>query len=87
MVARQTRARPSFNGGRLSDPAEMIAEHPATSMVVLFGVGLGVGLVVGHAICESMRTERSDSLLNKLSCQIRDTLKQALPEGVWQHLS
>ena len=86
MVARHTRAQPGANGGRTSNPAEMIADHPATSMVVLFGVGLGVGLVIGHAICESTRTQ-SESLVHKLSCQIRDTLKQALPEGVWQHLS
>lgn len=89
MVARQSRTGSRTNGGVAARSTEMIGDYPAASMVVLFGVGLGVGLVVGHAIAESVTHEpaRHDSLVHKLTCQIRHALKQALPESVWQQLS
>ncbi len=88
MVARQTPTASRMNGGATRYP-ETIGEYPAAAMVVLFSVGLGIGLVVGHAISESLTDESrpSDSLVQKLTCQIRNALKQALPENIWQQLS
>lgn len=88
MVAWQSRTAGRMNGGA-NRPLEMIGEYPAASMVVLFSVGLGLGLVVGHALSESLAdgSRRRDSLVQKLTCQIRSVLKQTLPENIWRQLS
>jgi len=38
---------------------ECVANHPASSILVVFGVGFGLGLLLGHALAEPPRVERS----------------------------
>ena len=38
---------------------ESVANHPATSMLVAFGVGCTMGLLLGHALAEPPRVTRS----------------------------
>jgi hypothetical protein len=80
-------------GSRLSDsnscPSEMIGEHPAAAVTLLFGVGVGVGLLLGHTIAETSghRLFHQDTFTEKLTCQIRDLLKNNLPQGLMRHMS
>jgi hypothetical protein len=56
---------------------------------VVFGIGLGIGFVLGHTIAEAAGRKmfHEDSLTEKLTCQIREVLKNALPEQFSQYMS
>jgi len=62
---------------------DWVEEYPFASVAVMFGVGLGVGLVVGHTIAEAAgrRMFHHDTLTERLSCQIRDLLRNSLPRA------
>ena len=89
MVADKTRFEKPQNGPSGSCSREWVDEHPFTSVTVLFGLGLGVGLLLGHTIAESAgRTLfHEDILTEKLTSRIRDVLKSNLPKGLSRHLS
>jgi hypothetical protein len=89
MVAEQTRRRSFRNGGARSQPAEWVEEYPFTSVTVMFGIGVGVGLILGHTIAEAAgrRMFHQDTLAEKVTCQIRDVLKNALPQSLSRHMS
>ncbi|MGQ0634195.1 MAG: hypothetical protein ACT4QC_06280 [Planctomycetaceae bacterium] len=63
---------------------EFVDEYPLSSMLALFAAGVGVGVVVGHALCEPMHRafERDDSLRR----QIARFFEKSLPEAVARHL-
>ncbi|MGE5193865.1 MAG: hypothetical protein ACM3U2_15325 [Deltaproteobacteria bacterium] len=89
MVAKHTRFRSSRNGGTPSRPAQWVEENPFASVTVIFGIGVGVGLVLGQALADAVGRKwfHHDTLTEKLTCQIRDILKSALPEGMTRHTS
>jgi hypothetical protein len=35
-------------------PSELVREHPLPSMLLMFGVGLGVGVLVGQTLCGAL---------------------------------
>jgi len=88
MVA-ETRFR-SPEGQRRAAPLEWVEDSPFWSVTVLFGLGIGVGFIVGHTLAESTGRHlmhHRDTLATKLSCRIGEALKSTLPESVWSHLS
>jgi hypothetical protein len=89
MVAERMRRRPSKNGGSRPRPTEWVEEYPFASVTVMFGIGLGVGFVLGHTLAEAAGRKmfHEDTLAEKLTCQIRDVLKNALPEQFSQYIS
>jgi len=89
MVAQESRFRSSRNGGSAARAREWVEDYPATSVAVLFGIGVGVGLMLGHTIAESTGHHmfHQDTLTEKLTCQIRDVLKNSLPEGISRYMS
>lgn len=88
MVAEQSRFR-STPQSALNRPSEVIDEYPMTSMLVLFGVGLGVGVLLagtcGDKIAQGLG--REESYLEKLTCQIRDVIRQSLPDELRRSFS
>lgn len=74
---------------RHSCASEMVQDHPMWSMSALFGVGVGIGFVIGHLLAENAgrQLQHRDTLLEKLSGRIGETLKNTLPEGLWLHSS
>jgi hypothetical protein len=88
MVA-EARFRSSPNGIHVPRPAEMLEDHPLTSVTMLFGIGLGVGFLLGHTIAEAAgrRLIHHAALTETLISQIRDALRNSLPQGLAQRLS
>ncbi|MFN0051999.1 MAG: hypothetical protein ACKV0T_07395 [Planctomycetales bacterium] len=60
-----------------------------TSVTVLFGLGIAVGMLLGHTIAESTghRLFHEDTLTEKVTGQIRELLKNNLPQRLSRHLS
>jgi len=81
MVAHQAE---SNAGHRMQEamerPAELAREYPMSSMLVVFGVGLGVGVLLSQVACASMHHEPTFS--ERLSRQIYDAVNQVIPDSV-----
>lgn len=89
MVAERTRFQTSRQKAAECSSREWVEEHAATSVAVLFGLGVAVGVLLGHAIAESTgrRLFHEDTLTEKLTGQIRGILKSSLPQGLSRHVS
>jgi hypothetical protein len=91
MVAQSTR-RGRTAGGRqaegqmgqmMAKPQEMISEYPFSSALLVFGVGLGVGLVLSSALCESTsRMWQPETTSERWGRHMYDYLSHMVPESV-----
>jgi len=54
MVAREMEQMNETFQHAMERPAELVKEYPVSSMLVLFGVGLGVGVLISQALCSTM---------------------------------
>ena len=66
----------------ISQPAEMVKEYPMSSMMVVFGVGLGLGVVLSQALLpafhEPTMSERMSRQLHDSMCNLTSAVKGAL---------
>jgi len=53
--------------------SEVVRENPGLSMLIVFGVGVGVGALIGEAVLMS-QTRPSESMAERIGRQICDTL-------------
>jgi hypothetical protein len=69
-------------------PAEMVQEYPISTTLVAFGIGLGVGLLIGQSLTESFgsRSHASSSKMEAFGRQMCDALRTSLPEAISQYL-
>ncbi|HEV3304218.1 MAG TPA: hypothetical protein VG055_31505 [Planctomycetaceae bacterium] len=66
---------------------ELVEEYPISSTVLAFGVGLGIGVLVGHTIAGTLSSEREpSSRLDSLSQQVCDAVRKAVPEAIGRYL-
>ena len=78
MVAQTNRMNHQFRDAMhaIEQPDEVVREYPLASMLLMFGMGLGVGVVVSQAICGSLAEmePESSSMTDRLSRQVYDAL-------------
>jgi len=86
---RQRMQRESENGGsRLAAmPGQMvegtkqtIVEHAVPSVALCFGIGFGAGLLIGIALAESMRDDRTAT--QRYTQQFMDTWARMMPQSL-----
>lgn len=53
--------------------SEVVRENPGLSMLIVFGVGVGVGALIGEAVLMN-QTRPSESMAERIGRQICDTL-------------
>jgi hypothetical protein len=87
MVAHEGRQRISESMWHtMEKPGEMVKEYPVSSMLLAFGVGLGVGVVIAQAACSSSLlnhyTHHEPTMSEKLSRQIYDAVSSVLPQSL-----
>ena len=72
----------------LEQPTELVKEYPLSSMLMLFGVGLGVGVVIGQAMCSPMlhAMHPEPTMTERVSRQIYDTVSNVLPQAIARHM-
>lgn len=66
----------------MEKPVEVAKEYPVTSMMVLFGVGVGVGVLLAQACAANLPSMHSETMSEKLSRQIYDAVTNAIPDSV-----
>ncbi|MBL8827935.1 MAG: hypothetical protein JNM18_13240 [Planctomycetaceae bacterium] len=69
------------------DPGAMVRGHPIESALMVFGLGIGVGIVLSHALQEPIRhmLEPESTTFQKISKQVMEAVQQSLPEAVARH--
>jgi len=79
MVAQTNRMNEQFREA-IERPAEMVKEYPLASMLLMFGMGLGVGVIVSQTVCSSLleMSEPDPSMTEKLRRQVYDALGHVL---------
>ena len=70
----------------MEQPTEMVKEYPVSSMLLAFGLGLGVGVVIAQAACSgslmSYYTHHEPTMTEKLSRQIYDAVANVMPQSL-----
>lgn len=68
-------------------PRELVQEYPASATFLAFGVGIGVGMLIGQALSDSFKEQKPKySKAEEFGRQMLDALKGTLPESVARHL-
>jgi hypothetical protein len=80
MVAQQQESNMQRVKEAIEQPMEMAREYPMSSMLVVFGVGLGVGVLLSQVACSAMHHE--PTFRERLSQQIYDAVNQVIPDSV-----
>lgn len=60
-------------------PAEMVKEYPLASMLLMFGMGLGIGVLVSQSVC-GMLAEMAEepTMTEKVRKQVMDALSHVI---------
>jgi hypothetical protein len=85
MVAREMdRVNEGFQHA-LERPQEVLQEYPVSSMLVMFGLGLGVGLLVSQALCSTM-LEPEPTMTERWQRNLMHAADRVLPSGMSRQL-
>jgi hypothetical protein len=85
MVAQTNRMNQHFSDA-VTHPIETVKEHPLPSMLLMFGLGMGVGVVVAQALCSSLAEEESPTMSEKLRKQVYDAVSGVLPPSMMRQI-
>jgi hypothetical protein len=86
MVAHQNRVKEEF-WGTMERPAEMVKEYPLPSMLLMFGLGLGVGVLISNTLCSSLiEAFEEPTMTEKVRRQAYDALSHVLPPTMLKQL-
>jgi len=69
-------------------PAEMVKEYPLSSMLMCFGIGLGVGVVLSQTVCSSLMEtfEPEPSTVEKLKRQVYDAVTHVISPSMLKQI-
>jgi hypothetical protein len=75
-------------GEALERPAQMAREYPLPSMLLVFGVGLGVGVLLGQALAGPLThmMQPAPTMSERLGRQMLDYVGSVLPESIARQL-
>jgi hypothetical protein len=74
-------------GSMMARPQELVSDYPVSSVLLVFGVGLGVGFVLASAICESSMWQPQETTTQRWGRQLHDTFSHMVPESVSRRFS
>jgi hypothetical protein len=62
-----------------------IGAHPLPSVLTVFGLGVGVGLLIATTLLSSTR-QQEETLTRRISQQVLGALSSVLPDRITQHV-
>lgn len=70
----------------------MVSQYPLASVLVAFGIGLGVGVALETILAEPLKSQpsfgqRTEIAAEKLGRQMLDAIAGVLPESLSKHIS
>jgi len=90
MIAHErTASNSTWNVGEaLEKPVEMAREYPLASMLLVFGVGVGVGCLLGQALAGPLTQmiQPQPTMSERLGRQMLDYVSSVLPESIARQL-
>jgi hypothetical protein len=65
-------------------PMELTREYPMSSMLVIFGVGVGVGLVLSQAIAAPLghMMQPEPTMTEKLGQRVMEAIRPMVPDSI-----
>jgi hypothetical protein len=68
-------------------PTELVQEYPLSSMLLMFGIGIGVGVLVGQSLSGALaEITEEPGMTEKMKRQVFDALSHVLPPGTLRQL-
>lgn len=87
MVAHQTHRFNDQFRDAMERPTEMVKEHPLPSMLLMFGIGLGVGVLVSQTLCSTfLEMVEEPTMTDKVKRQAYDALSHVLTPSMLRQL-
>jgi len=66
-------------------PVEMVKDHPLPSMLLMFGVGIGVGVLLSQAVCSTlMEAVEEPTMTDKMKRQVFDALSHVMSPSMFK---
>jgi len=85
MVAPTNRMNHHFREA-INHPMETVKEHPLPSMLLMFGLGMGVGVVVAQVLCSGLLDEEPPTMSEKVRKQVYDAVSSVIPPSMMRQL-
>jgi len=85
MVAQPTNRVADQFRDAMERPVEMVKEHPLPSMLLMFGVGIGVGVLLSQAVCGTlMEAMEEPTMTEKMKRQAFDALSHVMSPSMFK---
>jgi len=70
-------------------PREVVEQYPISSMLLVFGIGLGVGIVISQTLCEPIARawQPEPTMTEKLGRSMYEAMSSVLPESVLRRMA
>lgn len=80
----------TFMTSAVSRSQEMVSQHPMSTALVVFGVGLGIGVALGSLLSGAATPppslgQRAELAAEKLGRQMLDAISGILPDSITRH--
>lgn len=89
MVAESTRSRLPQATTQTNCAREWVEENPFTAVMAVYGIGVAVGLLLGHTLAEAAGRHmfHHDTFTENLTGKIGDVLRSNLPKDIGRYFS
>jgi hypothetical protein len=73
----------------IEQPRHMVEQYPVSSMLLVFGIGLGVGIVISQTLCDPIARafQPEPTMTERLGRSMYDAMSNVLPESVLRRMS
>jgi hypothetical protein len=87
MVAHQEHRFNEHFRHAVEHPGELVKEYPVSSMLLMFGIGIGVGIIVGQTLSSALaEMVEEPTMTEKMKRQAYDALSHVLPPSMLRQL-